>query len=94
VIFRSRSPRSQLSFSGRPRRGLSGLPLLNAEADPSFRPQGTRAAVAQYKDPRKQYFGAQAYDFSEGSLVRYAQRAKNDTAAAIKNLEKAVELDA
>jgi Photosynthetic reaction centre cytochrome C subunit len=91
--------------------------------------KGTPAAVAQYKDLRKQYFGAQAYDFSEGSLVTYAQRAtqankaddaiawlqvnleyfplssrtyaglaaaqraKNDTAAAVKSLEKAVELD-
>ncbi len=55
--------------------------------------KGTQADVAQYKDLRKQYFGAQAYDFSEGSLVTYAQRAKNDTAAAIKSLEKAVELD-
>jgi len=91
--------------------------------------KGAPAAIAQYKDLRKQYFGAQAYDFSEGSLVAYAQRAtnadkaddalawlqlnleyfplssrtyvglsqaqqkKNDKAAAIKSLEKAVELD-
>jgi hypothetical protein len=37
--------------------------------------KGTAAAVAQYKELRKQYFGAQAYDFSEGTLVAYAQRA-------------------
>ena len=91
--------------------------------------KGTAAAVAQYKELRKQYFGTQAYDFSEGSLVTYAQRAtnadqaddaiawfqlnlqyyplssrtyvglsqaqqkKNDKAAAIKSLERAVELD-
>ena len=91
--------------------------------------KGAPAAIAQYKDLRKQYFGAQAYDFSEGSLVAYAQRAthankpdeaiawlelnldyfplssrtyvglsqaqqkKNDKDAAIKSLEKAVELD-
>ena len=91
--------------------------------------KGVPAAIAQYKDLRRQYFGAQAYDFSEGSLVGYAQRAtnadkadealawlqlnldyfplssrtyiglsqaqqkKNDKAAAIKSLEKAVELD-
>jgi hypothetical protein len=39
--------------------------------------------------PAQAIFGAQAYDFSGGSLVTYAQRAKNDT-AAIKSLEKAV----
>jgi tetratricopeptide (TPR) repeat protein len=91
--------------------------------------KGTPAAVAQYKDLRKQYFGAQAYDFTEGSLVTYAGRAtqadksddaimwlqlnleyypassrtyaglsqaqqrKSDKDAAIKSLEKAVELD-
>ena len=91
--------------------------------------KGAPAAIAQYKDLRKQYFGAQAYDFSEGSLVVYAQRAtnankadeamawlqlnleyyplssrtyvglsqaqqkKNDKEAAIKSMEKAVELD-
>jgi len=39
--------------------------------------KGTAAAIAQYKDLRKQYFGAQAYDFGEGSLVAFAQRATN-----------------
>ncbi|MEO8260441.1 MAG: c-type cytochrome [Acidobacteriota bacterium] len=39
--------------------------------------KGAPAAITQYKDLRKQYFGAQAYDFSEGSLVAYAQRATN-----------------
>lgn len=37
--------------------------------------KGTPAAIAQYKDLRKQYFGAQAYDFSETTLVTLAQRA-------------------
>jgi tetratricopeptide (TPR) repeat protein len=91
--------------------------------------QGVPAAIAQYKELRKQYFGAQAYDFSEASLVAHAQRAtnankadeaiawlqlnleyfplssrtyaglsqaqqkKNDKEAAIKSMEKAVELD-
>ena len=91
--------------------------------------KGTPAAIAQYKDLRKQYFGAQAYDFGEATLVTYAQRAtnankpdeamqwlqlnleyyplssrtyaglsqaqqkKNDKDAAIKSLERAVELD-
>jgi photosynthetic reaction center cytochrome c subunit len=37
--------------------------------------KGTPAAVAQYKELRKQYFGAQAYDFGESTLVTFAQRA-------------------
>jgi hypothetical protein len=36
---------------------------------------GTPAAIAHYKELRKQFFGAQAYDFSETSLVTIAQRA-------------------
>jgi hypothetical protein len=91
--------------------------------------KGTPAAMSQYKDLRKRYFGAQAYDFSEGSLVAFAQKAtaanqpedavawlqlnldyypmsvrtylglsqaqqkKNDKPAAIKSLEKALEID-
>ena len=39
--------------------------------------KGTPAAIARYKELRKQYFGAQAYDFSEASLVTYAQQATN-----------------
>ena len=86
-------------------------------------------AITQYKELRKQFFGAQAYDFSEGGLITYAQRAtqankaddaiawlqlnleyfplssrtyaglsqaqqrKGDKDAAVKSLEKAVELD-
>jgi hypothetical protein len=74
-------------------RGVAIPKQLADILDQTAMEKGTQAAVAQYKDLRKQYFGAQAYDFSEGSLVTYAQRAKNDTAAAIKSLEKAVELD-
>ena len=37
--------------------------------------QGTDAAIEEYKDLRKRYFGAQAYDFSEMTLVTFAQRA-------------------
>ncbi len=37
--------------------------------------KGSPAAITQYKDLRKQYFGAQAYDFSETGLVTIAQRA-------------------
>ena len=110
-------------------RGVA-IPRTLAEVlDLTVMEKGAPAAIAQYKDLRKQYFGAQAYDFSEASLVAYAQRAtnankaddaiawlqlnlehfplssrtyvglsqaqqkKNDKEAAIKSLEKAVELD-
>jgi hypothetical protein len=37
--------------------------------------KGVAAAIAEYQDLRKRYFGAQAYDFSEASLIALAQRA-------------------
>jgi hypothetical protein len=43
--------------------------------------KGTPAAIAQYKDLRKQFFGAQAYDFSETALIAIAQRATTAGAA-------------
>ena len=91
--------------------------------------KGLDAAVAQFRDLRKQYFGAMAYDLSENGLIAMAQAAtnadradnalawlnlnlefyptssrtyvamaqahqkKNDKDAAVKALEKAVELD-
>ena len=90
--------------------------------------KGAPAAIAQYKELRKQYFGSRAYDFSEGSLIALAQRATtkapvdalawlqlnleyfplsartfvamsqvqqraNDKDAAVKSLERALELD-
>ncbi len=89
--------------------------------------QGTPAAIAQYKALRTQYFGAMAYDFSEGGLLTVASRPNtlpedaiawlqlnleyyaksartylamaqvhtraNDSAAAIKDVERAVEID-
>ncbi len=110
-------------------RGVAIPKQLADILDQTTMEKGTPAAVAQYKDLRKQYFGAQAYDFTEGSLVTYAGRAtqankpddailwlqlnleyypassrtyaglsqtqqrKSDKDAAIKSLEKAVELD-
>jgi hypothetical protein len=90
--------------------------------------KGGAAAIAQYKELRKQYFGGRAYDFSEGSLITLAQRPTtkapadalawlqlnldyfplsartyvamsqvqqraNDKDAAIKSLERALDLD-
>jgi hypothetical protein len=36
--------------------------------------KGTPAAITQYKELRKQYFGGRAYDFGEGTLIALAQR--------------------
>jgi hypothetical protein len=38
---------------------------------------GAAAAIQQYRDLRKQHYGAQAYDFSEGALVAVAQQLNN-----------------
>jgi Photosynthetic reaction centre cytochrome C subunit len=56
-------------------RGVAIPRQLADVLDQTTMEKGLQAAVAQYKDLRKQYFGGQAYDFSEGSLVTYAQRA-------------------
>ena len=56
-------------------RGVAIPKQLADVLDQTATEKGTAAAVAQYKDLRKQYFGAQAYDFSETSLITYAQRA-------------------
>ena len=46
--------------------------------------QGPEAAVSQYRDLRARYFGGQAYDFSETTLLAVAERlAQGRPAAAI-----------
>ena len=40
--------------------------------------KGSKDAIQQYWDLRRQYFGASAYDFSETSLVTVGQRLTND----------------
>lgn len=39
--------------------------------------QGTPAAIEQYRDLRTRYYGKQAYDFSEQSLLTLSQRIAN-----------------
>jgi len=56
-------------------RGVAIPKQLADILDQTAMEKGMPAAIAQYKELRKQYFGGQAYDFSEGSLVTYAQRA-------------------
>ena len=40
----------------------------------SLREHGAAAAIAQYRDLRQRYFGRQAYDFGEETLLGLAQR--------------------
>lgn len=47
--------------------------LLDTEKD-----KGVDAAVAQYWDLRKQFYGRAAYDFGDASLLAVAQRLTND----------------
>jgi len=56
-------------------RGVAIPKQLSEILDQTVAEKGVDAAVTQYKGLRKQYFGAQAYDFSEGGLVAVAQRA-------------------
>lgn len=52
----------------------------------TLREQGTAAAIAQYRDLRQRYFGRQAYDFGEDTLLTLAQRiveSKPDDALAM-----------
>jgi tetratricopeptide (TPR) repeat protein len=58
----------------------------------TLRDQGAAAAVEQYRDLRQRYYGRQAYDFGEGTLLdlarRTASRKPDDAIALLKvNLE-------
>jgi len=55
----------------------------------TIRGKGVAAAVTQYRDLRKQYYGRQTYDFSEGTLIALAQTltaSKPDDAIALLEL--------
>jgi tetratricopeptide (TPR) repeat protein len=55
----------------------------------TIREKGMAAAVAQYRELRKQYFGGQSYDFSEGMLLALGQQltaSKPDDAIALLEL--------
>jgi tetratricopeptide (TPR) repeat protein len=55
----------------------------------TIREKGVAAAVAQYRELRKQYFGGQSYDFSEGALLALGQQltaSKPDDAIALLEL--------
>jgi tetratricopeptide (TPR) repeat protein len=53
------------------------------------REKGVAAAISQYRDLRKQYYGRQTYDFGEGTLLTLAQiltASKPDDAIALLEL--------
>jgi len=55
----------------------------------TIREKGVAAAVSQYRDLRKQYYGRQTYDFGEGTLLSLAQvltASKPDDAIALLEL--------
>ena len=55
-------------------RGVA-VPMQLADVlDRAVQELGTAEAVTAYRDLRRRYFGSQAYDFSEGSLIAYAER--------------------
>ena len=56
-------------------RGVAVPKQLTDILDQTVAEKSVTDAVARYRELRKQYFGAQAYDFSEGTLVAYAQKA-------------------
>jgi hypothetical protein len=52
------------------------MPMQLAEVlDRAVKEKGKAEAVTTYRDLRRRYFGGQAYDFSENSLIAYADRA-------------------
>jgi hypothetical protein len=51
------------------------VPMQLADVlDAAVKEKGRTQAVTIYRDLRRRYFGAQAYDFSENSLIAYANR--------------------
>jgi cytochrome c-type biogenesis protein CcmH/NrfG len=55
-------------------RGVAAPRQLSDLLWQGLREQGTAAAIAQYRDLRQRYFGRQAYDFGEDTLLGLAQR--------------------
>src|SRR3989440_4850402 len=55
-------------------RGVAIPKQLTAVLMESAAKDGINKAVAQYQDLRKRYYGAQAYDFTDGSLFAAAQQ--------------------
>jgi tetratricopeptide (TPR) repeat protein len=58
-------------------RGVAIPRQLSDIVSQTMKEKGTDAAIAQYRELRKQYFGRQAYDFGEGTLLAVAQQISN-----------------
>jgi tetratricopeptide (TPR) repeat protein len=58
-------------------RGVAIPRQLSAIVSQTMKDKGVDAAMAQYRELRKQYYGGQAYDFGEGTLLAIAQRISN-----------------
>jgi tetratricopeptide (TPR) repeat protein len=58
-------------------RGVAIPRQLSEIVSQTIKEKGTDAAIAQYRELRTQYFGRQAYDFGEGTLVALAQQISN-----------------
>jgi tetratricopeptide (TPR) repeat protein len=59
-------------------RGVAIPRQLSEIISQTMKEKGTEAAIAQYRELRKQYYGRQAYDFGEGTLVGIAQQISNN----------------
>ena len=58
-------------------RGVAVPKLLPDVLTETLNKSGVAAAVQQYRDLRKQYYGGQSYDFSENALVAVAMQLTN-----------------
>jgi tetratricopeptide (TPR) repeat protein len=59
-------------------RGVAIPRQLSEIVTQTMKEQGTDAAITQYRELRKQYYGRQAYDFGEGTLLTIAQQISNN----------------
>ena len=55
-------------------RGIAVPGQLTDILTKTYRDQGTAGVAAQYKDLKKEYFGRQAYDFGEDTLITVAHK--------------------
>ena len=70
-------------------RGVPVPQQLSEILTATIREKGVAAAVAQYRDLRKQYYGRQTYDFGDGTLLAIGQTltaSKPDDAIALLEL--------
>lgn len=70
-------------------RGVAIPRQLHDIVTATIREKGVAAAVTQYRELRKQYYGRQSYDFGEGALLTIAQQftaVKPDDAIALLEL--------